>query len=133
MKRHEWSFTYTAAKLAEAANAKHHLHEKKLAWWEEKKREVMKKVADGGIEVKDSVAAGYSNTKGLMGPQIVIDASLQRDLSEVQSKIMEHHHKIVEYDGWVQVLNGNPEARLELEHDDYLFFFGEAPQSENEE
>lgn len=125
MKRNEWSFEYTASKLAEAAASKREKHSKKLLWWEDKKKETMKKVAESGIEVQDSVAASYSNTKGGFGPQIKIDPGLQRDLTECQEKIMEHHHQTVSYDGWVQVLNANPEARLSLEHDDFLFFFGE--------
>lgn len=125
MKRDEWTFEYTASKLAEAAASKREKHQKKLTWWEEKKAETMKKVAESGIEVQDSVASMYSNTKGSFGPQIRIDAGLQRDLTECQDKIMEHHGKVSEYDGWVQVLTGNPEARLSLHHDDYLFFFGE--------
>lgn len=54
----------------------------------------------------------------------VIDSNLQRDLTECQQKILEHNGLVEEYGGWVQVLSGNPEARLELEQDDYLFFFG---------
>ncbi len=125
MKRNDWKFTYTASTLATAAIKKRDTHQAKLQWWEGKKSEVMAKVADGGIEVQDSVAASYSNTKGNFGPQIRIDAGLQRDLSECQDKIMEHHGLTKSYDGWVQVLTSNPEARLDLEHDDYLFFFGE--------
>jgi hypothetical protein len=29
-----------------------------------------------------------------------------------------------EYEGWVQVLSANAEARLPLHADDYIFFFG---------
>lgn len=85
----------------------------------------MRKVAESGIEVKDSVASSYSNVKGNFGPEITIDATLQRELTECQQKIMEHHRFIKEYEGWIQVLKGNPESRLDLEHDDYLYFFGE--------
>lgn len=126
MKRAEWTFQYTASKLAEAANKKHDVHVKKLAWWEQKKAEVMKKVAETGIDIQDSVAESYSNTKDMFGPQIVIDAGLQRDLSECQQKILEHNSLARQYDGWSQVLSANPEARLDLHHDDYLFFFGES-------
>jgi hypothetical protein len=124
MKRKDWTFTYTASKLAEAATAKTEKHKGKLTWWEEKKAETLKKVAESGIEVKDSVASSYSNTKGGFGPEIVIDRTLQRDLTECQEKIMEHHNLVEQYDGWVQVLSANPEARLELNQDDYLFFYG---------
>lgn len=125
MKRKEWEFEYTASKLAVAAAAKKEVHSKKLAWWELKKSDTMKSVAEKGIEVHDSVASSYSNLKGNFGPEIVIDERLQRDLTECQSKIKEHHGLVQEYSGWLQVFNGNPEARLKLQHDDYLFFFGE--------
>lgn len=125
MKRKDWIFQFTASKLAEAAMAKKEKHTGKLAWWENKKAETLKKVAESGITVQDSVAASYSNTKGGYGPEIVIDETLQRDLTECQKKIMEHHALIQQYDGWMQVLSGNPESRLDLDQDDYLFFFGE--------
>jgi len=125
MKRNDWSFQFTASKLAEAAAAKRDLHKTKQQWWEDKKAETMKKVAESGIEVHDSVAASYSSAKGGYGPEIVIDAGLQRDLTECQRKIMEHNKLVQDYTGWFQVLTGNAEARVELDHDDYLFFFGE--------
>jgi putative NADPH-quinone reductase len=124
MKRDDWVFDYTAAKLAEAAVAKKATHEKKKEWWESKKSEVMTKVRESGIEVRDSVASSYSNTKGNFGPQIEVDAGMQRDLTECQQKILEHDRLVRDYDGWVQALTANPEARLSLDHDDYLFFFG---------
>ena|SRR6266853_105225 len=125
MKRNEWSFDYTAAKLSEAAATKRTHHAERLAWWEEQKLTVTRKVSESGIEVHEPVAAGYSNTVRGYEPQIRIDAGLQRDLSECQQKILEHSSRVREYSGWVQVLSANPESRLSLEHDDYLFFFGE--------
>jgi hypothetical protein len=124
MKRHEWKFLYTASELASAALTKRDTHQAKFEWWENKKKEVMKSIGDGGIEVHDSVAASYSNTKGSFSPQIRIDATLQRDLTECQEKIMEHHELVQAYNGWLQVLSANKNDRLELNHDDYLFFFG---------
>lgn len=123
--RDEWLFDYTASKLSEAAAKKQEIHQKKQKWWEEKKAEVMQKVREIGIEVHDSVAASYSNTKGGFGPQIEIDGGLQRDLCECQTKIMEHDRLTRDYDGWRQVLAANSDARLSLTHDDWLFFFGQ--------
>lgn len=125
MKRNDWTFEYTASKLAEAAVKKRDSHTKKKQWWEDKKAQTMKKVAEAGIEVHDSVAADYSNTKGWAGPQIRIDDGLQRDLTECQAKIIEHDKLINSYNGWHQVFTAHPEARLPLTHDDFLFFFGE--------
>lgn len=89
------------------------------------KAEVMATVRESGIEIRDSVAASYSNTKGNFGPQIEISEGLQRDLCECQQKIMEHNRLVSEYDGWRQVLEANPESRLKLSHEDWLYFFGE--------
>lgn len=125
MKRNEWSFDYTSAKLAQAAVDKRNHHSERLAWWEEQKQTVTKKVSESGIEVHEPVSAGYSNVARGYESEIVIDATLRRDLQECSKKIQEHAAKVREYDGWAQVLLGNPEARLSLEHDDYLFFFGE--------
>lgn len=124
MQRDKWEFEYTAAKLVDAASAKREVHQAKFEWWEAKKAEVMKKVREEGIEIHDSVASSYSNVKGRFGPEIQIDEVMQRDLVECQTKILEHHHEIKNYDGWIEVLNANPEARLKLHHDDWLYFFG---------
>lgn len=124
MKRNEWVFLYTGAKLQEAAALKREVHVHKREWWEQKKAEVMAKVRESGIEVRDSVASSYSNTKGNFGPQIEIDVGMQRDLTECQQKILEHDALVKSYDGWVQVFLAQPEAQVPLQHDDWLFFFG---------
>lgn len=124
MLKDKWEFEYTASKLAEASAIKKETHVKKLKWWEAKKTETMQKVKDTGIEIRDSVAASYSNIKGNFGPQIEINDGMQRDLSECQSKILEHNRLVEQYDGWCQVLEANKESRLKLNHEDWQFFFG---------
>lgn len=125
MIRDEWKFEYTASTLALAAAKKKSIHEGKKAWWEAKKAEVMARVRESGIEVRDSVASSYSNTKGGFGPQIEVDSGMQRDLTECQQKILEHDRLVRDYDGWEKTLAAHPESRLSLDHDDYLFFFSE--------
>lgn len=122
-KRTEWTFDYTASKLALAATEKRDIHTQKLAWWENKKAETMKNIRETGIEIRDSVASSYSNTKGAFGPQIEISEGMQRDLTECQNKILEHNRMVGEYEGWRQVLEANPEKQLPLSHEDWLFFF----------
>lgn len=126
MKRKEWKFEYTASKLAEAATNKKKHHEGRLEWWKTKHDATMQKVKDSGIEVHQAVGADYSASNTMRGvrPEIRIDETLQRDLYECDAKMKEHQGKVSEYDGWIQVLGAHPEARLELEHDDFLFFFG---------
>lgn len=125
MNRIEWEFEYSASKLAVGAQVKLETHLRKLAWWEKKKAETMQKVRDSGIEIRDSVAASYySNTKGGYGPQIEVDAGMQRDLSECQNKILEHNKLVEDYKCWIEVLSANPDSRHRLHHDDWLYFFG---------
>lgn len=125
MNRQNWKFSYPVEDVLEATKKKIEIHQKKLKWWEDKKAEAIKKVGEGGITVQDSVAASYSNTKGGFGPQVLVEASLQRDLTECQSKIMQHHEHLQEYKAWKQVLKNGNSFDLELDHSDYLFFFGE--------
>lgn len=124
-KRDEWEFEYTASKLAEAATAQKAFRLERLAWWTDAKNKVMAEIKDSGLEVSESVAAGISTyTAQMHGPQIMVRADLQAKLKECHGKIGTHQQAAAEYDGWIQVLSANPEARLKLTHADWLYFFG---------
>jgi hypothetical protein len=128
-KRDEWEFEYTAGKLAEGAKAQREYRQSRVLVWEGKKDEVMAKVRDSGISVTESVAdkmASYSNTVGNYAPTISVDPALQKQLQECHSKIQTHRTAVVEYDGWVQIFEANPESRLKLTQADWLYFFGKA-------
>lgn len=125
MKRNQWEFEYTASKLADAAKGKKAHHQERLKWWEDQKAKIMTKIKDTGIEVHMPVAELYSNKTRGYGPEITVDATLQRDLSECQGKLIEHDAKVREYDGWIQVLAAHPESRVGLNQDDWLYFFGD--------
>lgn len=126
MNRQEWEFEYTAAKLADAARKQRDYRESRVVFWKEKYAEVMKEVREAGIEVSESVAAGVSNTYStkMVGPQVMVRHDLQTKLTECHSKVQEHERASREYNGWAQVLDANPETRLRLHHDDWLYFFG---------
>lgn len=127
--RDEWKFTYTASKLAEGARAQKAFRESRVAWWTEQKAKVMAEIKESGLSVSESVAASISNyaTQSVgHGPQVTINADLQRKLGECHSKIGAHTQAVAEYDGWVQVLEANAESRLELTQADWLYFFGKA-------
>jgi len=127
MKRKDWLFRYTAGELAEAAKAKREFHDGRLKWWEGKKQETMKNVRENGIEVHDSVGAqygSYSNKTSGYGAEIQVDAGMQRDLNECTAKIAQHLELVKQYSGWIQVFGSQlSTSTLELDHDDYLFFF----------
>jgi hypothetical protein len=128
MNRQNWKFRYKVTDIQAAVDLKIDKHTKKLKWWEDKKAETMTKVKETGIGVQDSVAASYSNTKGFMGARVVIDETLQAELTECHNKIMDHYDRLNEYKAWGEVLKGTTADTapvLELDHSDYLFFFGE--------
>lgn len=129
MKKGEWLFEYSAKDLAQAATKKMNHHNDRAEWWKMKKVEVMNEVKESGIEVSESVASEYSNytsTNRGNGPQVMVRTDLQNKLTEIHSKILSHEQKTKEYHGWEQVLSSaaKTDRRLELNADDYLYFFG---------
>lgn len=129
MKREEWTFEYTAAKLADAAAAQAAFRRSRFEFWSAKKAEVMQKIRDSGLSVHEDIALGlldktYSNSLVRAGAQVLVDPTLQKDLTECVNKMQHHSERARQYDGWEQVLRGNSEARVHLDHDDWMFFFG---------
>lgn len=128
MKREEWTFEYTAMKLADAAAAQAAFRRTRFEFWSGKKSEVMQKIRDSGLTIHEDIALGlldktYSNSMRA-GAQVLVDPTLQKDLTECVTKMQHHSERARQYDGWEQVLRGNPEARVLLDHDDWMFFFG---------
>lgn len=127
MQRCEWKFEYTTSKLAEAAQAKVNWHTERLEWWKTKKDEVFATIRKDGIEVDENISLEFNNPKSRdweRGAQVMVRNDLQKDLDECLQKLQAHTKRINEYSGWQQVLIANPESRLSLAIDDWLFFFG---------
>jgi len=55
---------------------------------------------------------------------VLVDPTLQKDLTECVTKMQHHAERARQYDGWEQVLRGNPNSRVHLDHDDWMYFFG---------
>ena len=124
MKRHEWEFSFTGAQLLAGAEKKLTHHQGRLEFWLRKKGETLAKIRESGIDVHESVAgSAYSNAR--QQPRVVIDATLQADLTECAEKIEEHRELAESYRGWVQVFGEQRDARQQLHHDDWLYFFGQ--------
>jgi hypothetical protein len=128
MQRKEWTFDYTASKLAEAAKTKHLHHQERFEWWKEKRDQVMAEIRKDGLEIDEKIALEYVSPKRRdweQGAQVTVRNDLKRDLNECLEKLAYHTGLMNDYHGWHQVLNANAEARLSLDHDDWLFFFGQ--------
>ena len=128
MQRKEWKFDYTASKLAEAAKTKHLHHQERFEWWKEKRDQVMAEIRKDGLEIDEKIALEYVSPKRRdweQGAQVTVRNDLKKDLNECLEKLAYHTGLMNDYHGWHQVLIANPEARLSLDHDDWLFFFGQ--------
>jgi hypothetical protein len=131
MIRDEWKFKHRAEELAEAARSKYEHHAARLAWWKGKKEEVIAEIRSNGLEVSDTVASEYQlssmNFTGALrgnGAKVIVKDEYQKKLTECEMKMSEHSQKSSAYDGWYQVLSANASSELEIDHDDFLFFFG---------
>ena len=126
MLRKDWGFDYTATKLAEAAATKMVFHQERLDWWKTKRQEVMNTIRSEGLEIDEKLVMEFRNPKARdwdRSAQVLIRNDLQTDLSECLDKLSHHTQQVQQYDGWQQVLAANPEARVKLDIEDWLFFF----------
>lgn len=128
--RSKWEFEYTAGALAKAAGEQHAFRESRVTFWRAQQYVVIAKIKESGIEVHEDIAAMLSNagkyggTSQMGGAQVVIDPTMQSDLNKCFTKIREHESLAAQYKAWQQVLEGNAESRVKLDHDDWMFFFG---------
>lgn len=128
MLRDQWKFRYTARQLAEAAQMKIEFHKGRLEFWEARRKEVIGQIKADGIEVNEkSVLLQYASPKMRdfqEGGDIMIRNDLRKRLAESYEKLAYHTGRRDTFDGWQQVLGANPDDTIELDIDDWLFFFG---------
>lgn len=123
--REDWEFEHTASKLAEGARAQKEYRASRVIAWEQKKDEVMTEIKEKGLSIQAPEAEKFSSYSSHGDRTIIrVDASMQSRLDQCTSKITTHRELVKQYDAWIQVLEGNPEARLKLTHEDWMFFFG---------
>jgi hypothetical protein len=126
MLRDSWKFTYTAAALAQGAQAKCKFHEERMLWWRKRKDELVSQIRTDGIEVSEGAALEHSHPKSRdyeRGAKVMVRNDLRLKLDECMEKLAHHVGLRRDYDGWVQVLNANPEDRLQADLEDWLFYF----------
>jgi hypothetical protein len=117
--REKWEFECSAKDLAEAANKKKVHHKERLSWWEKKHAEIK---ANPEIEIYEGIGAQYSNTK--IAPEAMLSHKTQKGFRECNERINFHKDMVAKYDAWSQVLKSNHSKNLSLNHDDWIFFFG---------
>lgn len=126
--RNLWEFEYTARNLADAAIRQRDHRLSRVKDYSARKQMILQEIKESGIEVNIDLAEEMFNYKTMVTPKVGIRSELRQQLAQAHEKIVEHQQAAVEYDGWVQVLCANPEARLKLTHSDWLYFFGKQVQ-----
>src|ERR1035437_2749524 len=101
--RDNWKFVYNIDDIKKAALVKQSWHNERFKFWEAKNKDVMDVIRSEGLEISESVAAGYSNSG--RNAQVLVRVDLQTDLNECQSKMTEHRHKYTDYQAWVSVFD----------------------------
>lgn len=127
MKRSEWTFPYTAATLAQAAELKLTFHEERLAFWKAQKESVLATIRREGLEVDEKISMSYRSPKSSdyeRGAKVMVRNDLQTDLEEVLDKLRSHTNLRAQYFGWLEALGANPESTFSLDIDDWQFFYG---------
>jgi hypothetical protein len=126
MLRDEWKFDYAASDVARGAQARVAYHAERLAFWKARREEVMQRIRSDGIEIDEKQVLAHRNPKSRdweRGAQVMVRNDLQRDLDECLEKLQWHTGHLDQYQGWYEVLNANPDVRVSLDSDDWLYFF----------
>ena len=127
MQRDGWKFDYTALRLAEAAQHRMDWHRGRLAFWGARREETLATIRSEGLEIDEKIVIGVHTPKARdweRANRVTVRDDLRQQLDEVLHKLKEHTERLVEYDGWRQMLAANPEVRLSLDIADWLYFFG---------
>jgi hypothetical protein len=133
MLRENWEFEYTGLQLSEAASRKATFHRGRLAWWLDKRKSIMGQIRSEGLEINEKLVMGYRNPKARdweEGAQVMIRNDLQLLLTECQKKLTWHTERLVDFEGWHQILDANPHARKCLDIQDWLYFFSNDSSTE---
>jgi hypothetical protein len=138
MKRDEWELNYTADVILKATKTKIAFHESRVVVWKKTQDNVKKEIKESGIKIDEGpeiqemgnspysrVSAGVSYPRG---PQIRIRDDLNEHLQRTTQKIREHREKTRQYTAWEAILESQGKASFKLNHDDWIFFFGDIPQ-----
>jgi hypothetical protein len=127
MLRDQWKFRYTAEQLAEAVQQKIQYHDERHTFWNGRRENIVTQIKADGIEVNEKSVLQYGSPKMRdyqQGGDIMIRNDLRKSLTEAYEKLAYHTGRKDTYDGWRQILTANSGLPLDLDINDWLFFFG---------
>ena len=127
MLRDQWKFRYTAEQLAEAVQQKIQYHDERHTFWNGRREDIVTQIKADGIEVNEKSVLQYGSPKMRdyqQGGDIMIRNDLRKSLTEAYEKLAYHTGRKDTYDGWRQILTANSGLPLDLDINNWLFFFG---------
>lgn len=121
MKRKEWTLSYNAGVLSEAATEKRLHHEGRLAYWGDRLAAAEKELREKGIEIDESAALSRS-TSNYLEPRF--DSALWQQYQQCARKVNEHRDLTKQYGAWERMLSLATERSimLNLDVEDVEFF-----------
>lgn len=134
MLRDEWKFEYQAAKLAQASENRAAHHRDRFDWWRAKKDQVLQTIRSEGIEIDEKLVLEFASPKSRDwqdATRVTVRNDLRNDLNECLKKLAHHTRLMASYSAWSEVLSANPTAALNLDHEDWQFFFGSSGSEES--
>ena len=100
MQRTKWTFHYQAEEVRAGAEAKVEHHESRYDFWTGERAAILGQIKETGLDVRNYEVTGGSRA------DVVIDPTLQKRLTECESKVREHSNAIEDYSRWVAVFEG---------------------------
>ena len=135
MLRHEWELTAKADELLSGAEKKIQYHTERLAFWEGRKATTLTQIRETGLQVDEGPlglhSPGSASNDPYRGPRVTIDNTLSAHISACAAKVNWHRRMLSRYEAWREILKTQGGASFKLHHDDWIFFFGTLPESED--
>lgn len=125
--RDNWKFCFSTKEVSEAISSKLGYHKGRIAWWANRRSEVMEKLKEAGVKVTESLVAQYSTTNlsnAGRGMSVNLDQELQSQLDECVRKVNEHEKAKTAFERWNSFADSWPNDKmLDLTYEDYVYFF----------
>lgn len=120
-RRKDWTITFKAGAVAEAAVRKNDHHRDRLRYWEDRVIAAEKELKERGIEIDDS-RADYQSTSNALQPRF--DSALWQAYRDCHEKQKHHQDLVDRYGAWVRALGlaSDRDQSFELDVEDVEYF-----------
>mgnify|MGYP003387052730 CR=1 FL=1 len=122
--RSNWEFSYAASAVCAGARKKLDFVKSRIEFWTNKKEETIAKIRSDGMDFNESLSDMSSNSYSNRNDGVKIKDEFAEDLRECNARLKIHKERSEAYSGWIQVLEAQAEAPINLKYDDWLYFFG---------